>query len=402
MSTLINTESIRNILTLRYDYTSKSRLQKIELNDFFSKSVDNEVLITEKLLKNSISNSINKLSENKITLALSSGIDSVLVLTLIRELFPEIKITCISAGFEENDEEVNIAKEISRTQNCDFKQIHLDNFLNNLPKQISIIKEPKWHYYWYFLAEEAKKSSSVLFTGDGGDELFGGYVFRYKKFLNMVNEKSTWIDKTKAYLNCHNRDWVEDQNQMFNTKIKFSWEQIYQNFKKYFDNSLNPLDQVFFADYNGKLMYDWIPALDKIHAYFGITSVTPIIDDEIIRFSCKISPEKKYNIQTNQGKLILRKILQNKKISINNSKRGFTPNLIQFWKNYGNEIVQTYLKNSRISKENYINESWITIAIEKANTCDIRYINKLLSVLSLEIWYRLFITKEIKSDDTLL
>jgi len=402
MSQIINTESISNILTLRYDHTSQSRLQKIELHDFFSKSVDNEVLITEKLLKNSISNSINKLSKNKITLALSSGIDSVLVLTLIRELFPEIKITCISAGFEENDEEVNIAKEISRTQNCDFKQIHLDNFLNNLPKQISIIREPKWHYYWYFLAEEAKKFSSVLFTGDGGDELFGGYVFRYKKFLNTINEKSNWIDKTKAYLNCHNRDWVEDQNQMFNTKIKFSWEQIYQNFQKYFDNSLNPLEQLFFADYNGKLMYDWIPALDKIHTYFGITSVTPIIDDEIIRFSCKINPEKKYDVQTNQGKLILRKILQNKEIQINNSKRGFTPNLIQFWKNYGNKIVGIYLKDSNISKENYVNESWIVSAIEKANTYDIRYINKLLSVLSFEVWYRLFVTKEIKSDDTLL
>jgi len=399
---MINTESISNILTLRYDHTSQSRLQKIEYNDFFHKSDENQVSTTEKLLKTSISKSITQLSEKRITLALSSGIDSVLILTLTRELFPEIKITCISAGFEENDEEVKIAKEISRTQNCDFKQIHLNNFLNNLPKQISITKEPKWHYYWYFIAEEAKKSSSVLFTGDGGDELFGGYVFRYEKFLNTVNEKSNWLDKTRAYLNCHNRDWVEDQNQMFDTKIEFSWEKIYQKFQKYFDNSLNPLDQIFFADYNGKLMYDWVPALDKIHSHFGITSVTPILDKEIIKFSCKVSPEEKYDFKTNQGKLILRKILLNKKISINNSKRGFTPNLIQFWKNYGNEIVQTYLKNSRISEENYINESWIFTSIEKANTYDIRYINKLLSVLSFEVWYRLFITKEIKSDDTLL
>ena len=96
------------------------------------------------------------------------------------------------------------------------------------------------------------------------------------------------------------------------------------------------------------------------------------------------------------------KILQNKKITTNNSKKGFTPNLIQFWDNFGKEIVQTYLKDSCISKENYINESWISTAIEKANTHDIRYINKLLSVLSFEVWYRLFITKEIKSDDNLL
>ncbi len=402
MMSLVNTKSIGNILTLRYNPTSQSRLQKIEYANFFPKSDENKVTITENLLKKSISDSINKLSPNRITLALSSGIDSVLILTLIRELFPELKITCISAGFEENGEEVNIAREISRNQNCDFKELHLENFLNNLPMQISIIGEPKWHYYWYFLAQEAKKSSSILFTGDGGDELFGGYVFRYEKFLNTVHEKSDWIEKTKAYLNCHNRDWVEDQNQMFDTKLEFSWDEIYQNFKKYFDNDLPLLEQVFFADYNGKLMHDWIPAHDKIHSHFGITNITPILDEKIIKLSCNITPEKKYNIKTNQGKLILRKILQNKNIQIENSKKGFSPNLIQFWKNYGSELVNTYLNNSSISNEKYISNSWILSATQKANALDIRYINKLLSVLSFEIWYRLFVTKEIKSDETLL
>jgi asparagine synthase (glutamine-hydrolysing) len=402
MSQIINTESIRNILTLRYDPKLQSRLQKIEYGNYITKSIDNEIEITEKLLKNSILKSIKNFSKDRITLALSSGIDSILVLHLVRELFPEIKITCISAGFEKNDEEVNIAKEIARKQNCDFKEIKLNNFLNNLPQQIAIVKEPKWHYYWYFLAKEAKKSSSILLSGDGGDELFGGYVFRYEKFLNTINEKSNWIDKTKAYLNCHNRDWVDDQNQMFGNKINFSWEKTYQNFQKYFDNSLSPLEQVFLSDYNGKLMYDWIPALDRIHSHFGIQGVTPILDEEIIKFSCQISSEKKYDLKTNQGKLILRTILDNKKIPINNTKRGFSPNLIQFWQDFGNEIVQIYLKDSRISKEKYIDETWICSAIEKANKLDLRYINKLLSVLSLEIWYRLFVTKEIKSNDTLM
>ena len=33
---------------------------------------------------------------------------------------------------------------------------------------------------------------------------------------------------------------------------------------------------------------------------------------------------------------------------------------------------------------------------------DIRYINKFLGLLAFEIWYRLFITKEIKSDEKLI
>ena len=402
MSQSIDIESIRNILTLRYDPKSQSRLQKLNHNDFSTKVTTNEVQITEQLLKNSILKSAKNFSKNRVTLALSSGIDSVLVLTLLRELLPEIKITCVSAGFEENDEEVNAAKETARKQDCDFKQIKLDNFLNNLPQQIAIVKEPKWHYYWYFIAKEAKKSSSILVTGDGGDELFGGYVFRYKKFLNNINKKNNWIEKTKSYLNCHNRDWIIDQKQMFGSKVDFSWKNIYQNFKKYFDNSLNPLEQVFLADYNGKLMYDWIPALDRLHSHFEIQGTTPILDEEIIKFSCQILPEKKYDLKTNQGKLILRKISENKKIPINNSKRGFSPNLIQFWEDFGNKIVQTYLKDSRISKENYVDETWISFALEKANNSDLRYINKLLSVLSFEIWYRLFVTKDIKSNDTLL
>jgi asparagine synthase (glutamine-hydrolysing) len=402
MSQSINAESLKNILTLRYDPTSQSRLQKIEYHDFSPKLVKNEVNVTEELLKNSILKSLKDYSKSRITLALSSGIDSVLVLTLIREIFPEIKITCVSVGFEENDEEVISAKETARKQNCDFKQIKLDNFMNNLPQQIAIIKEPKWHYYWYYLAQEAKKSSSIIVTGDGGDELFGGYVFRYKKFLDSISDRSSWKEKTKSYLNCHNRDWVEDQNKMFGSKINFSWDSVYQNFQKYFDNSLNPLDQVFLADYNGKLMYDWFPGLDKIHSYFGMKSIHPLINPETIKFSCKLSSEKKYNSKTNQGKLILRKMSENKKIPINNSKKGFSPNLIQFWQSFGNEMVQTYLKNSRISQENYVNEAWISTALEKANKFDIRYINKLLSVLSFEIWYRLLVTKEIKSNDTLL
>ena len=53
------------------------------------------------------------------------------------------------------------------------------------------------------------------------------------------------------------------------------------------------------------------------------------------------------------------------------------------------------------SKNNYdLLENWISKYIDQ-NDLDVRYINKFFGLLAFEIWYRLFITKEMKSDTIL-
>ena len=63
--------------------------------------------------------------------------------------------------------------------------VHLKNYLSELPKAISIIKLPFWDLHWYYVVKKAKTLSKTLISGDGGDELFTGYTFRYKKFLSI-------------------------------------------------------------------------------------------------------------------------------------------------------------------------------------------------------------------------
>jgi len=281
---MLETNPIENILTLRYDPASSSSLKKLSWKDFQDKSAKNEIEEVESMLKNSIIQFVEKGNIKKTSLALSGGIDSMLILKLFRETCPDVEITCISAGFNEDDEEVKYAEILAQKFNCNFQYILLENFLNNLPMQINIVKEPKWHYYWFFVAETAKKFSSSLISGDGGDELFGGYIFRYEKFLTTINNSSNWKNKAESYLSCHNRDWVDDQPLLFGSKIKFSWKKIHSTLKPFFDNSLEPLDQVFLADYSGKLMHDWIPALEKIHSNFQLTGFAPILNEKIINF----------------------------------------------------------------------------------------------------------------------
>jgi asparagine synthase (glutamine-hydrolysing) len=57
--------------------------------------------------------------------------------------------------------------------------------------------------------------------------------------------------------------------------------------------------------------------------------------------------------------------------------------------------------DSRIVQDGWINQSWINDYIDKKEELDVRYVNKFLGLLALEVWYRLFITKEMKSDTTL-
>ena len=69
---------------------------------------------------------------------------------------------------------------------------------------------------------------------------------------------------------------------------------------------------------------------------------------------------------------------------------------MNLWKSYGYDLCDCYLSDARIVQSKWINKDWIEKHFDK-NNIDIRYVNKFLGLLALEIWYRLFITKEMKT-----
>ncbi|HET8848029.1 MAG TPA: asparagine synthase C-terminal domain-containing protein, partial [Nitrososphaeraceae archaeon] len=282
---------IRNMLTLRYDPTIEigSSVPKLDYNRV--KVVRNGTYPSskdiEKELRNIIKTAISKHNPKTISLALSTGVDSNLMLALLKDEYPSLDIKCISVSFDEVSE-ATYARKIAESKDTDFHNVTVDNPLKDLPFLISIVKEPRWNLYQYYFMEKSKKYSNVLFTGDGGDELFGGYTFRYTKFLKLFDTVDDWKQRTINYLECHERDWVLDQESIFGENIRFDWSSIYSLLRSYFDNDLDPLDQVFLADYNGKLIYDFVPTNDKFFSYLGIAGISPLLDNKIIDMSLRI------------------------------------------------------------------------------------------------------------------
>jgi len=395
--------SIRNILSIRYNPEEKVSFQKKLWSDLKPTNSDSSGKITEKILKNQIKTELEDYEE-PITVSLSSGIDSSLVLALLNDALPDKEIICICGIFKYGYDESKVAKKIAKQFGANFKTVNIDSIFTNMPELISVSKTPKWNTYQHIIAKTAKKFGNKLVTGDGADEIFGGYTFRYNKFLTLSRPRDSWRVKTINYLECHNRDWVPDQESVYSNRIRFNWNKIFEYFKPYFSNPLTSLNQLMLADYNGKLLYDFIPSGQMMYKFYKIEHFPLFLNSEVIKYGLSLPMNQKYDIKSQKGKLTLRKITTRYKIEHIDEKRGFSPNLLLDWKDKGKKICQKYIlsEDSHIFKKKLINFNWVIRAFEKVeNDGDIRYLNRLISILALEIWYRIFIEKEFNKNKKL-
>lgn len=384
----IDVDYVVNMLTLRYDPTGRPPMRKRSWKDFTPSKVESPERTSEELISREVMRKIGDVKPRRVSIGLSGGVDSTLVLTIIRHLYPDLPITAVAVTFNDELDESGEARKIAELFDCDFRVVSVENPLKDLRKLVTIVGEPRWNLYFYYVVQEAGKHSSVMFTGDGGDELFGGYTFRYKKFLESVGKNSDWMERASAYVSCHERDWVPDQDRMFGRAVRFDWQRIYRLFKDFFDNPLDPISQVFLADFNGKLLFDWIPTNTRIYSNLGVDGFAPLLQEPVINFATHIPSELKYDAKSGEGKVILRAILRSHGVEVRSGKRGFGMDLRTLWRTHGkDEVEQNISDDSAIFATGLISREWFERAArEIKETTDPRYINKMFGLLALEFW----------------
>lgn len=398
---LITPQQVMNILTLRYDKTLNPIIPLLSWRNFKSSE---QILSTkgiEFLLKKEIYKKLDPKTKS-VSIALSSGMDSALVATILKKHFPDITLYAFHVVFANSVDESDLAIEIANHLDIDIRIIRIENYLSEMPAMIMATKKPFWDLHWYYIAKEASNCTKYIITGNGGDELFGGYLFRYKKFLTLINNDSTPRQKVKAYLNCHQRDWVPDQKNIFGSKCPFDWNVVLTHLLPYFNNPLASISQVFLADYRGKLCHNFLPLESRISSHFDLQSFSPFLSSELIYKTASLPPELKCTLQNSQGKILLMDILARHNMShlVATTKLGFSVNTLNLWKSHAKELCKHYLLDSRVVKDDWINKEWINKHIHKKNL-NVRQVNKFLGLLALEVWYRLLVTHEIKSDEQL-
>lgn len=153
------------------------------------KSTEDQII---KDIRNVLIDSVNVHMRSDVPVGsfLSGGIDSSFIVSLAKQVNPNLKT--FSVGFERNGfSEVDVAKETADALGLENIShiISPEEFVQELPRIIWHMDDPLADpaaVPLYFVAREARKHVKVVLSGEGADELFGGYnIYREPESLRV-------------------------------------------------------------------------------------------------------------------------------------------------------------------------------------------------------------------------
>ena len=144
------------------------------------------------------------LSDDKIGVFLSGGLDSTLITSYAKEKINNLETYSISVK-QKTFDEIKHAEKISKILNLKINSTYLDHdkFRKEFNKIIKLLDEPigaPTLIPMYFLSKLTSQSVKSVLSGDGADEIFGGYEnFNYIKIFRYINnlKLNKIISKTK-------------------------------------------------------------------------------------------------------------------------------------------------------------------------------------------------------------
>ncbi len=184
---------------------NQSSFKPLRSGENLNKSKFSELVIQfDKLLTNTIREEIAS-SEVPVGVFMSGGMDSTLIAKKAAEFHPGIEI--FTAAFsEESFDESKRAKEIAAAfdskHNVFLVQYSMDLIIDAI-SSLDIPIADTSIVPFFALSKYASKTHKVCLTGDGGDELFGGYVTYQATYLNERIKRFAKLTRQFRFISSH-------------------------------------------------------------------------------------------------------------------------------------------------------------------------------------------------------
>ncbi len=245
-------------------------------------------------------------------LFLSGGVDSAVVLAMLHR-FQERPIRTFSVGYKDSrmKSELEPARFIANQFNTDHDSIVLDKdqLFKRIPHVIWATDDLMRDYACLptsFLAEEASRELKVVFTGEGGDEVFAGYG-RYKK-----SSFEKWLKNFLAPGSGGFRTRSQIQGRWTRDLFKPDLQDCSNAFRKPFisawqscPSAWSPVQKGQYVDMVTALPDNLLVKVDRMLMSFGVEGRVPFLDHRIVNFGLSLPDHLK--MKSHYGKLFLRR-----------------------------------------------------------------------------------------------
>ena len=376
-------------------------------------------------------------SDVPIGVYLSGGMDSSTIVQKMHEV-GATEINTFTLGFNEPTDEFPDARLVANHFKTNHHESSLTmNPLANMADVIWHAEEPKINLLQgYHMSAFVKPHVKVVLGGLGGDELFAGYdIHKFVKPTNVWNDKipsflqkafrwksdflfkvqnatgslrfdeyrrgvqmllsigrmeryylimrNVWDFDQGFYSNIYNPSYIKEQQAHLPKTVTY--------FTKWFEKLNTPLDRVLLAEFNSKMVNDYLLVEDRMSMSHSVEERVPFLDRNLVDYGFSIPIE--YKIKNGQTKALFRKSMEPllpKKI-VKKKKWGFTVNpYLQFKKDL-KQVAEKELTEEYIKKQGIFNYKYIKHILDYPAHPKLRWhYNYVWILLGLKVWEEKF------------
>ena len=446
----MNDESLHHYMSFQFvpePNVMEKDILKLEAGHFLEKKLDSKSTMTKYYniifkmtddkfedkvarIRSTVEESVAKHMEDndRIGCQLSGGIDSTIMLALARKHNPNIKTFTVGfdiPGYNEIEHAQDTARQFG-LENIN-KIITSEEYVNKLAEIIWYLDDPLADpaaIAMFYASREASDYTNILITGEGSDELFGGYnIYRepisLKGFSNIPNPLKNIMLKVANILpeGTKGKSFIErgctpleerfiGNASIFNEKEK---QLLLKNYNKVFNPQrvTKPLyDQTDGYDLVSKMQYidlhtwmngDILQVAERMTIASSIEIRAPFLDQDVIDVALDLNYHDRVDNNTTKHALreAFRDIIPN---SVYDRKKLGIPVPIRVWlKDELYDWAKNIIKSS--NTDDIINKDYALQLLDKHRQGKLDYSRKIWTILIFMIWYKVHVEKDIENLD---
>jgi asparagine synthase (glutamine-hydrolysing) len=271
-----------------------------------------------------------------------------------------------------------------------------------------VLPELIWHledlrvgqsYPNYYVARLASKFVKVVLSGAGGDELFGGYPWRYYRGVGST-DRDDYMRRYYAFWQRLVSD--DDKATLFTEETRRQIGELttFDRFRSVFDGFRRPIEgrDAFVAASLYFELKTFLPGLliveDKVSMAHSLETRVPFLDNELVENLA--GKRQKYALETNDGKAVLREAMARiiPADAADRTKQGFSAPDASWFRGDSISYINRLLRDPSARIYEFIQPAYVERTLDEHTAGKVNHRLLIWSLLSFEWWVRSFLGGE--------